>query len=455
MSIWERANTILERVQPVSARGVVTDVTGLIIEGNGPAVGVGATCVIRQGDQQVMAQVVGFRKDRILLMPLEQLHGIAPGANIIAHGEGAEFLVSEKLLGRVITPLGEPLDGGPPIIDGEEAPLFRNPPSPLLRERISQTYDTGIKAVNTMLTIGVGQRVAIMAGSGVGKSTFLGMIAKHARSSINVIALVGERGREVREFVERDLGPEGMARSVVIVATSDTSALLRIRAAFVATAIAEYFRDRGDTVALMLDSITRFCMAQREIGLAVGEPPSTNGYTPSVFAMLPKLMERAGTTTGTGSITGFYTVLVEGDDMNEPIADAVRGILDGHIILSRSLASKGHYPAIDILQSVSRLMPEIVDEDTMNLAYKARTVLADYKEAEDLITIGAYKPGQNPRVDSAVRHIEMLNDFLRQAPNEKYSMNECMTMLNAVFDNSSSASFAGRQGVQQIERPVQ
>lgn len=454
MNVWQRANSILERVQPVSAKGVVTDVTGLIIEGNGPAVGVGATCIIRQGAQQVMAQVVGFRKDRILLMPLEQLHGIAPGASIIAHGEGAEFLVSEQLLGRVINPLGEPLDGGPAITDGAEVPLFRSPPSPLLRERISRTYDTGIKAVNSMLTIGVGQRVAIMAGSGVGKSTFLGMIAKHARSSVNVIALVGERGREVREFVERDLGPEGMARSVVIVATSDTSALLRIRAAFAATAVAEYFRDKGETVALMLDSITRFCMAQREIGLAVGEPPSTNGYTPSVFAMLPRLMERAGTTSGSGSITGFYTVLVEGDDMNEPIADAVRGILDGHIVLSRDLASKGHYPAIDILQSVSRLMTEIVDQEALELAYRARTVLADYREAEDLITIGAYKPGQNPRVDAAVQHIELLNQFLRQSPGEKYSASDCFTMLKAVFAHSGSQTFAGSQKPQKVERAV-
>ena len=454
MDAWERAKVLLDRAQPVGAKGVVTDVTGLIIEGSGPAVGVGTTCRIVNGDQSVLAEVVGFRKDRILLMPLTEIHGIAPGAEIIANNEASQVLVGPHLLGRVISPLGEPLDGKPLINNGVEAPLYQSPPSPLLRQRINEQYDTGIKAVNTMLSIGVGQRVAIMAGSGVGKSTFLGMIAKHARSSINVIALVGERGREVREFVERDLGPEGLARSVVIVSTSDTSALLRIRASFLATAVAEYFRDEGESVALMVDSITRMCMAQREIGLAVGEPPSTSGYTPSVFAMLPRLLERAGTTEGSGSITGFYTVLVEGDDMNEPVADAVRGILDGHIVLSRDLASRGHYPAIDILDSVSRVMPEVVGENELELSYKARTVLADYKEAEDLITIGAYKPGQNPRVDSAVQFIEMLTDFLRQRPDEKFTVEESVQLLKQVFENSASPEFGVEQQVQDIEQPV-
>lgn len=443
MDLWSRAQGVVARSQPVANRGLVTKLTGLIIEGNGPAVGVGTTCSIIQGEMKVIAQVVGFREGRILLMPLGELHGIAPGATILAHGDSASFIASEQLLGRVISPLGEPLDGLPALLEGDDVPLYRQPPSPLSRARINRQYDIGMKAVNSLLSIGVGQRVAIMAGSGVGKSTFLGMIAKHARSSVNVIALVGERGREVREFIERDLGPEGMARSVVVVATSDTSALLRIRAAFVATAIAEYFRDRGETVTLMVDSITRFCMAQREIGLAVGEPPSSAGYTPSVFAMLPRLMERAGNTAGAGSITGFYTVLVEGDDMNEPVADAVRGILDGHIILRRELASRGHYPAIDVLHSVSRVMPEIVPGESMELAYKARQVLADYQEAEDLITIGAYKAGQNPRVDYAVQHIDALRAFLKQRPNEKFTAEECQQQLGAIFANDSNGALEG------------
>jgi len=444
MDLWQRAEAIVNRSRPIAARGTVTDLTGLIIEGNGPAVGVGTTCSIVQGDLRVLAQVVGFRENRILLMPLGELYGIAPGATIIAHGDGSNLLVGDELLGRVINPLGEPLDGKPPISDGHEVSIYASPPSPLARKRISAQYDSGIKTVNSLLAIGVGQRVGIMAGSGVGKSTFLGMIAKHARSSVNVIALVGERGREVREFIERDLGPEGLARSVVVVSTSDTSALLRIRAAFVATAIAEYFRDRGETVTLMLDSVTRFCMALREVGLAVGEPPSSNGYTPSVFATLPKLLERAGTTVNEGSITGLYTVLVEGDDMNEPIADAVRGILDGHIVLTRQLASRGHYPAIDVLQSVSRVMPEIVTPEQIELAVRTRQVIADYREAEDLITIGAYKAGQNPKVDYAVNHIEAVNNFLKQRPTEKFTAEETRQILSEIFSAKVTAASPGK-----------
>jgi flagellum-specific ATP synthase len=434
MDIWQRATQVAQRINPVISSGIVTDLTGLIIEGDGPAVGVGTTCNVMQGDKKISAQVVGFRKDKILLMPLEEFYGVAPGAKIISRGMGSNILVSNNLLGRVIDPLGRPLDGLPAIADGTEMSIFQSPPPAFERQRISSLCDVGIKAVNSTLSVGKGQRIAIMAGSGVGKSTFLGMIAKHARSSVNVIALVGERGRELREFIERDLGPEGMARSVIVVATSDSSALLRVRSAFAATAIAEYFRDQGEDVTLMLDSVTRFCMAQREIGLAVGEPPSASGYTPSVFAMLPKLMERAGTTSHKGSITGFYTVLVEGDDMNEPIADAVRGILDGHIVLSRAMAGRGQYPAIDILQSVSRVMPEIVDGKVMELAQKARQVLADYKEVEDLITIGAYKKGQNPRVDYAVERIEALTKYLKQKPTDKISMEEGQSLLEKILN---------------------
>ena len=434
MSIWERAQKVVERSNPVAARGVVTDLTGLIIEGNGPAVGVGTTCTVMQGDKEILAQVVGFRKEKILLMPYGDLHGIAPGAAIISRGERTVTLASNELLGRVFDPMGRALDGKGDLTEGVEVPVYGTPPSPLERSRIENPFDTGIKTVNSLLTIGRGQRVGVMAGSGVGKSTFLGMVARHSKSDVNVIVLVGERGREVREFIERDLGPEGMARSVIIVATSDKSPLLRIRAAFVATAVAEYFRDQGAEVCLMLDSITRFCMAQREIGLAVGEPPSASGYTPSVFALLPKLLERAGTKLGAGSITAFYTVLVEGDDMNEPIADAVRGILDGHIILSRNLAGKGQYPAIDILQSISRLMPDLSEEKEMQMASVVRTILSDYADAEDLITIGAYKEGQNPRVDRAVRYYDRVVGFLKQRPDECFSIADSWQNLGVALE---------------------
>ena len=434
MDLWTKANAALANTNPIMAQGEVTDITGLIIEGNGPAVGLGVTCTVRQGDREVSAQVVGFRKGRILLMPFGDLNGIAPGAAIYSCGAAETVRVSDDLLGRVLDPMGNPIDGLGPLSPGLEVPLFRSPPPALQRERIHRICDVGIKAVNSLLTLGKGQRIAIMSGSGVGKSTFLGMIAKHARTSVNVIGLVGERGREVREFIERDLGPEGLKRSVVVIATSDTSALMRIRAAFTATAIAEYFRDKGEDVTLMIDSITRFCMAQREIGLAVGEPPSASGYTPSVFAILPRLLERAGTTSGTGAITGFYTVLVEGDDMNEPIADAVRGILDGHIVLSRGLASRGQYPAIDVLQSISRLMSDLVDEETIKRAASAKRVLADYAEVEDLVTIGAYKPGQNPRADFAVQKIEGVRSFLMQRPNDKFSVGESDDMLTKVLE---------------------
>jgi flagellum-specific ATP synthase len=433
MNYFSRAEEMLTRTVPVNTCGYVTDITGLIIEGSGPAVGIGTTCTIVQDSRRIAAQVVGFRKGSILLMSFDDVYGIAPGATIISQGEISKVLVSRELLGRVIDPLGKPLDSALPLALGTEVPVFQNPPSPLKRDRIEEVFDVGIKAVNSMLSIGKGQRVAIMAGSGVGKSTFLSMIAKHSKSSINVIALVGERGREVREFIERDLGPEGMARSVIVTATSDSSALLRIRAGFVATAIAEYFRDQGEDVCLMLDSITRFCMAQREIGLAVGEPPSTNGYTPSVFAILPKLLERAGCKAGAGSITAFYTVLVEGDDMNEPIADAVRGILDGHIVLSRALANTGHYPAIDILQSVSRVMSDIVPAEKIVLAQEARKVLADYKSIEDLVTAGAYKEGQNKTADYALAHIEEVHKFLKQKPLEAFSVGRADELLGKVF----------------------
>lgn len=395
-------------------RGVVTDIRGLLVEGTGPLVPVGGHVTIGSRNQTITAQVVGYHNGKILVMPFGEVQGISPGGIITASESAAHVRVSDQLQGRIIDALGEPIDGKPLPLMKQSVPLYRSPPNPVTRTRISQCLDLGVRSINGLLTVGRGQRVAIMAGSGVGKSTLLGMIARTSNSDVNVIALVGERGREVREFIERDLGPEGLARSVVVVATGDQSALLRIRAAFVATAIAEFFRDQGKTVNLMVDSVTRLAMAQREVGLAAGEPPATRGYTPSVFAMLPRLLERAGTSEGAGSITGLYTVLVEGDDLNEPVADTVRGILDGHIVLSRRLAARGHFPAVDVLQSISRSMSDIVSPDVMRLAAEMREILAAYHDAEDLITIGAYKSGQNPRVDRAVQKIDAVHRFLRQ-----------------------------------------
>ncbi|MBX7143848.1 MAG: FliI/YscN family ATPase [Oligoflexia bacterium] len=437
---FEQARAAVKLTSLFELRGVVTDVTGLVVEGSGPFVPMGAHVTIFSGLQRIPAQVVGFRKDKILLMPFSELQGISPGATIVATDTESDVLVSDSLLGRVIDGLGNPIDNHAPPVGGDTVPLYRTPPSPITRTRISECFDIGVRSINSMLTVGCGQRVGIMAGSGVGKSTLLGMIARHSNSDVNVIGLVGERGREVREFIERDLGPEGLARSVVVVATGNESALLRIRAAFLATAIAEYFRDKGKRVVLMLDSVTRLAMAQREIGLAIGEPPSTRGYTPSVFAMLPRLLERAGTSSGVGSITGLYTVLVEGDDMNEPIADATRGILDGHIVLSRRLAGRGHFPAIEILESVSRVMSDIVPKELLGLAAQARDVLATYREAEDLITIGAYKPGQNPRVDRAVQLIDKLNAFLKQSADHKVPLQDSWQQLIQVLAPAQQAA---------------
>ena len=429
MNLHDQAQAAVKLASNYELKGTVSDVRGLIIEGTGPFVAVGSNVRIKSGNAEMPAQVVGFRKDNILLMPYGEIQGLAPGATITASAGSSDVLVSEALLGRVIDAMGNPIDGSILPLSGELSPLYREPPNPVTRTRVHEIFDLGVKTINGMLTVGAGQRVGIMAGSGVGKSTLLGMIAKHSSSDINVIALVGERGREVREFIEKDLGPEGMKRSVVVVATGNQSALLRIRAAYLATTIAEYFRDKGKKVVLMVDSVTRFAMAQREVGLSVGEPPSTRGYTPSVFSVLPKLLERAGTSSGTGSITGLYTVLVEGDDMNEPIADATRGILDGHIVLSRRLAGKGHFPAIEILESVSRVMTDIVPPEVMANAAKARDILATYRDAEDLITIGAYKRGQNPRIDYAVDRIDRLNAFLKQAAVQKVTAQESWAIL--------------------------
>lgn len=415
--------------------GHVREITGVVVRASGPFVPLGTDVLLDVKGGLLKAQVVGFKEDSVLLMPYEDLTGVEPGTPVIAREMTSHVEISQAMLGRVIDAYGKPIDGLSQLPPGDMYPLVNEPPSPVSRKRITEPLDLGIRAINALLTIGLGQRVAIMAGSGVGKSTLLGMIARNSKADINVIALVGERGREVREFIEKDLGKEGLSRSVVVVATGDQSPLKRIRAALLATAVAERFRDQGKRVVLMVDSVTRLAMAQREIGLAIGEPPSTKGYTPSVFSLLPKLLERAGTSEGEGAITGIYSVLVEGDDMNEPIADAVRGIVDGHIVLSRKLAGRGHFPAIEILQSISRVMPDIVPPKVMELANEARDILATYADTEDLITIGAYKEGLNKRVDRAVRLYEPLVRFLRQRMDEKSGLDESLRELEQILSN--------------------
>jgi flagellum-specific ATP synthase len=380
----------------------------------------------------VPAEVVGFRDSRALLMPLGELRGLGPGSLIRVRRDSASLAVGNELLGRVVDAMGHPIDGRPLPFMTREMPLYALPAGPMERSKIDSPLDLGIRSINGLLTCGQGQRLGIMAGSGVGKSVLLGMMARNTRADVNVIALIGERGREVREFIERDLGEEGLARSVVVVATSDQSPLLRMRGAFVATTLAEYFCAQGKKVLLMMDSVTRFAMAMREVGLAIGEPPATKGYTPSVFATLPKLLERAGSFRGAGSITGLYTVLVEGDDMNEPIADAVRSILDGHIVLSRTLAARNHYPCIDVLTSASRVMRDITSPLHQELAGRIREILATHKEAEDLINIGAYAAGSNPRIDQAIGKIEAVNRFLRQKMTEAIDLETTLAELQAL-----------------------
>lgn len=410
--------------------GKITQIVGLVIESQGPSVNLGDLCYIcpRYEGPFIPAEVVGFRKNRVLLMPIGEMQGIGPGCEVISAHQTLKVNVGSHLLGRILDGLGNPIDGEGALSGDVEYPLHESPPHPLSRLRIEEKLSVGVRAIDGLITVGRGQRIGIMAGSGVGKSTLLGMIARNTEADINVIALVGERGREVREFIERDLGEEGLKRSVVVVATSDQPALVRIKAAMTATAIAEYFRDQGSNVVLMMDSVTRFAMAQREVGLTIGEPPATRGYTPSVFAMLPKLLERSGTGE-VGSITGIYTVLVDGDDMNEPIADAVRSILDGHIVLSRSIAAQNHFPAIDVLGSVSRVMTEIVERSHYLAAQKMRTIMATYREAEDLINIGAYSTGNNPNIDLAIAKIDAVKAFLQQDVSEKMSIDETISKL--------------------------
>ena len=420
----ERYINLVEEAQPIQLEGKVSKVIGTIIEGTGPSMPVGGVCKIFPPGfaKPVRAEVVGFREGAILLMPLEQSDGVEPGSTIVSDRYGASVEIDFDMLGRVLDGLGNPIDNKGPLKRRKAISLYAPPLNPLERLRINEPLDVGIRAINSLVTLGKGQRVAIMAGSGVGKSVLLGMMARFTRADVNVIALIGERGREVKEFIERDLGEEGLKRSVVVVATSDTSPLTRIRGAYLATAIAEFFREQKKDVLLMMDSVTRFAMAAREVGLASGEPPANKAYPPSTFAHLPKLLERAGTSRGKGSITGIYTVLVEGDDMNEPVADAVRSIVDGHIVLDRKLAARGHYPAIDVLASVSRLMGEVVDNEHLGWAYQFRGTLADYAKIEDLVNLGAYEKGHNKRADYAVEMIDEMNRFLRQDVNSQSRM---------------------------------
>ena len=397
----------------IKLTGKVTQVIGLVIESKGPVVSVGELCYIHshtEGVPPVPAEVVGFREGYVMLMPVGEMQGIGPGCEVVSAQKMLQVKVGDMLLGRVLDGLGNPMDDKGPILSDVEYPLQAPPPPPLTRPRIHESLYVGVRAIDGLITMGDGQRIGIMAGSGVGKSTLLSMIARNTEADISVIALIGERGREVRDFIERDLGEEGLKRAVVVVATSDQPALVRIKGAMTATAIAEYFRDQGHKVILMMDSVTRFAMAQREVGLTIGEPPATRGYTPSVFALLPRLLERAGTSEN-GSITGIYTVLVDGDDMNEPIADAVRSILDGHIVLSRAIAAQNHFPAIDILPSVSRVMNEVVTKEHLKAAQQMRSLMAVYKDAEDLIHIGAYVKGSSKKIDEAIEKIDSINDF--------------------------------------------
>lgn len=427
----------IEEIQPIRIWGKVTRIVGLIIEGHCPQASIGSLCELTplNNAPPIFAEIVGFKESRALLMPLGELRGLGPGSKIQVLKESATIKVGSNLLGRVIDAMEIPLDGKPAPLLEEEKEIYSLPPGPMERKNISEPLDLGIRAINGLITCGLGQRMGIMAGSGVGKSVLLGMMSRYARADINVIALIGERGREVREFIERDLGPEGLARSVIIVVTSDQSPLLRMRGAFVATSIAEYFCDKGKNVLLMMDSVTRFAMAMREIGLAIGEPPTTKGYTPSVFATLPKLLERAGRFNGKGSITGLYTVLVDGDDMTEPVADSVRSILDGHIVLSRALAAKNHYPAIDVMNSASRIMREVTHSRHIELAGRARNVLASYNDAEDLINIGAYAKGSNPKIDFAISKIDAINDFLCQDYNEATPLQETIEALGILLSD--------------------
>ncbi len=435
--------SVLQETDPARTFGKVSKVVGLLVEGRGMKAPLGSFCRLLSDDgaEGIPAEVVGFRNGSVLFMPYGEMRGIRPGSLIQNSNTPPLFPVGSQLLGRVVDAFGRPLDAGPVLTPSRYYPLHAQPLNPLKRPRIHEPMDVGIRSINGLLTLGKGQRVGIMAGSGVGKSTLMGMIARYTKADINVIALVGERGREVLDFMEKDLGPEGLARSVLVVATSEQGPLVRMRAAFAATAIAEFFRDKGKDVILMMDSVTRFAMAAREVGLAVGEPPTTRGYTPTVFAMLPRLLERAGTSES-GSITGIYTVLVEGDDFNEPVADSVRSILDGHIVLTRELADQGHYPAIDVLKSISRLRADVTAPEIVQAGQNVIKALATFKRVEDMVNIGAYAKGSSQEIDAALQLIGPIRDFLRQQVHERQTIEGSYAALHAILDKASAKQAA-------------
>lgn len=430
----QKYHNILNKSDFVQYYGRVSKVVGLTIESDGPEVDIGELCKLHasKGKRVIHAEVVGFKDNKALLMPLGEMTGVGPGNLVVATDSVLKVGVGKSLTGRILDGMGFPIDNKEPLRPDQYYPINNKPPHPLNRKRIIEPLTLGIKAIDGLLTVGKGQRIGIFAGSGVGKSTLMGMIARNTKADVNVIALIGERGREVREFIEKDLQVEGLARSVVVVATSDQPALVRLKGALVATAIAEYFRDQGKDVLFLMDSLTRFSMAQREIGLAIGEPPVSRGYTPSVFGIMPKLLERAGN-SDKGSITGLYTVLVDGDDMTEPVTDTARGILDGHIVLSRSLANRNQYPAIDVLASVSRVMSDIITSDHKKAAGEIKRALAIYRDAEDLINIGAYVKGSNKKIDYAIELIDEILGFVQQSTEDRFTFEEVLSMLYSVL----------------------
>ncbi len=431
---WSHYIESLDKCRPMRLQGKIVKLSGIVAEANGPGLCVGSLCDIETSPEHfTRAEVVGFNNQNLILMPFGELRGVKPGSKVIEIMERSSVPVGDAYVGRVIDGLGQPLDGKGEIYPDAEYPVYGKALNPLQRGIISEVMDVGIRAINALITVGKGQRIAVMAGSGVGKSVLMGMMARNTAADISIIALIGERGREVKEFVEKKLGGNGIKKSIVIASTSDTPALIRIRAAYFANALAEYFRDKGLDVLLVMDSITRVAMSLREVGLAAGEPPTSKGYTPSVFTQLPKILERAGNIENKGSITGIYNVLVEGDDMSEPIADAVRSIVDGHIVLSRAISHKGHYPAIDIMASISRVMKDIVASDHLDHARKVIKTLAVYKEAEDLINIGAYQSGSDPEIDFAKKMIGKINAFLQQKIEEKSGFDESIKGLNQLF----------------------
>ena len=431
---WDEYLRTVQECEEIQTIGHIIKIRGIIAEADGPKLSVGSICnIINNKGMSIPAEVVGFKERKIIVMPYGDMEGIEPGSPLIFVKESPSIMVGDQYLGRVIDGLGNPLDGKGPLWGDKEYPLYSNSINPLKRAIICEYLDVGIRSINSLFTIGKGQRIAIMAGSGVGKSVLMGMMVKNTKADVRVIALIGERGREVKEFLENNLNDETRAKSILVVATADSPALIRIRAAYIATAISEYFRDMGKDVLLIMDSITRFAMALREVGLAIGEPPSTKGYTPSVFSTLPKILERAGSIEGKGSITGIYNVLIEADDINDPIGDAIRSIVDGHIVLSRDLANRGHYPAVDILKSISRLMPLIVDREHREYAKRLINIVSIYRDAEDLINIGAYKEGSNPEIDYAIKMMNKIEEFLKQDMEEGSDMEDSVTKLKSLF----------------------